>query len=208
MKTLSRVLSWESKPRSAAALFAFVLGVWLFYLSFSPFPPGLAFPDVDDSCSLDCTLYQVRLPSTHDVNLPFLRNMMVHTLSRKEGGGGETTEVVEVVGELEEEEGDNQKASTLKQMQDIVLQVQVGQVLVAIKKLFFKETTGWIASQLESIQNAFNFSSTPFLTLIGFAITALATIVLYLIPIRYAFFKNDLQFFKRYSKALESMCFG
>ena len=134
--------------------------------------------------------------------------MMVHTLSRKEGGGGETTEVVEVVGELEEEEGDNQKASTLKQMQDIVLQVQVGQVLVAIKKLFFKETTGWIASQLESIQNAFNFSSTPFLTLIGFAITALATIVLYLIPIRYAFFKNDLQFFKRYSKALESMCFG
>ena len=133
---------------------------------------------------------------------------MAHTLSRK-GGGGKTTEVVEAIGEVEEEEGDNQKASTLKQMQDIVLQVQVGQVFVTkIKKLFFKETTGWIASQLESIQNAFNFSSTPFLTLIGFAITALATIVLYFIPIRYAFFKNDLQFFKRYSKALESMCFG
>ena len=132
--------------------------------------------------------------------------MMVHTLSRK-GGGGKTTEVVEVFGEVEEE-GDNQKASTLKQMQDIVLQVQVGQAFVTIKKLFFKETTGWIASQLESIQNAFNFSSTPFLTLIGFAITALATIVLYFIPIRYAFFKNYLQFFKRYTKALESMCLG
>ena len=114
--------------------------------------------------------------------------MMVHTLSRK-GGGGKTTEVVEAVGEVEEE-GDNQKASTLKQMQDIVLQVQVGQVLVTIKKLIFKETTGWIASQLESVQNAFNFSSTPFLTLVGFAITALATIVLYFIPIRYAFFQN------------------
>ena len=50
---------------------------------------------------------------------------MVHTLSRGEGGG-KTTEVVEVVGEVVEEEGDNQKASTLKQMQDIVLQVQVG----------------------------------------------------------------------------------
>ena len=49
---------------------------------------------------------------------------MVHTLSR-EGGGGKAMEVVEVVGDLEEE-GDNQKASTLKQMQDIVLQVQVG----------------------------------------------------------------------------------
>ena len=118
--------------------------------------------------------------------MPFLRNMMVHTLSR-EGGGGKTTEVVEVVGEVEEE-GDNQKASTLKQMQDIVLHVHVGQLLVTkIKKLFFKETTGWIASQLESVQNAFNFSSTPFLTLVGFAITALATIVLYFIPIRYEF---------------------
>ena len=29
-----------------------------FFLSFSPFFPGLAFPDLDDSCSLDCTLRQ------------------------------------------------------------------------------------------------------------------------------------------------------
>ena len=123
--------------------------------------------------------------------------MMVHTLSR-DGGGVTTTEVVEIVGEVVEEEGDNQKASTLKQMQDIVLQVQVGQVFVTIKKLFFKEATGWIASQLESVQNVFNFSSTPFLTLIGFAITSLATIVLYFLPIRYAFFQTDLQFFIRY----------
>ena len=119
--------------------------------------------------------------------------MMVHTLSR-EGGGGKSTEVVEVVGEVEEEGGDNQKASTLKQMQDIVLQVQVGQVFVTIKTLFFKETTGWIASQLESVQNVFNFSSTPFLTLVGFAITSLATIVLDFLPIRYQFFRNDIQF--------------
>ena len=70
---------------------------------------------------------------------------MVHTLSRK-GGGGKTTEVVEVVGEVEEE-GDNQKASTLKQMQDIVLQVQVGQVFETIKKVFFNQGNYWMDSK-------------------------------------------------------------
>merc|ERR1719339_834375 len=74
---------------------------------------------------------------------------------------------------VEEVEDNNNKASTIKQMQEIVLKVQ--------------ESLGWIASQLESIQNAFNFNATPFLTLVGFAITALLTAVLYLLPVRVIF---------------------
>ena len=42
-----------------------------------------------------------------------------------------------------------------------------------------------MASQLESVQNAFNFNATPFLTLVGFAITAIATAVMYFLPVRY-----------------------
>ena len=35
-KLLSRILRWESVPRSAAALFAFVIGVWFFQIWMIP----------------------------------------------------------------------------------------------------------------------------------------------------------------------------
>ena len=56
-------------------------------------------------------------------NLVFLRNMVLLTLTR----GRENSEaLVEMEVEEVEEEVDHNKASTFKQMQDIVLTVQVG----------------------------------------------------------------------------------
>jgi len=139
---LNRILCWESVPRSSAALFAFVVGVWFFQIWMIPAA----------------------------LTLLYIRNMVLLTLTR----GRENSEtLVEMEVEEVEEEVDHNKASTFKQMQDIVLTVQ--------------ESLGWIASQLESVQNVFNFSATPFLTLVGFAITALVTAVLYFLPVRIIF---------------------
>ena len=89
-------------------------------------------------------------------------------------------EAVEVTATEEETEN---KAGTLAQMQEIVLKVQVCPNSRLCLSLLLQEGLGFVASNLESVSNIFNFTF-PFLSFLGLVITILVTLLLCILPMR------------------------
>ena len=100
---------------------------------------SLVFPDLDDSGFPLHPLCQVSCVKSILLHLAVivLRNMVLLTLTRGRKDTETVDEVVEVV-----EEVDSNKASTIKQMQDIVLKVQVG--IFGLHILMYIEGKSWL----------------------------------------------------------------